>query len=224
MELIAETRKRCQELADQIEAVCDQPFSFDGDHPNSHSAFNHTHLWWLEYWADRFAWIDLGIRVACAETMLARWRARLKGHAPYQSTGYRLYLYEDLAPTLSAVAETSIGFPYPGEPTFVDHPRDIMALYAGRSWAEVFQDADIPSDKQILAAVKANAGSIGRPTANRLGTKPGALRKLIENWDLQDEVNALRKHFGRRPAKFRSDETLPHRYRIYEDRLPPGYA
>ncbi len=223
MDLIAETRPRCRDLADQIEVVCEQPFSFDGEHPNSHSAANHTHLWWLEYWADRLPWIDLGFRVACAETMLTRWRARLKGYAPYQAAGYRLYLYEDLAPTLSAVAETPFGFPYPGEPTFVDGPREIMALYAGRSWAEVFLDADIPNDQQILAAVKANAGSIGRPTANGLGLKPGALRKLIENCDLQDEVNAIRKHFGRRPARFRDEERLPFSYRVYEERLPPGY-
>ena len=204
--------------------MCEQPFRFDGDDPNRHSADNHRHLWALEYWADRHGWIDLAFRSRVAEAILAGWRRRLTGYAPYRAAGYRLYLYEDLAPTVSVVAETPTGFPYPCTPVFVDGPREIMARHAGRSWSALFACAGPtlrPAD--ILAAVERHAGSIGVPTARALGLRPGDLRKLIEQMDLAAQVNALRKRHRRRPARFRADPLSRDTVRMLELRLPPGY-
>jgi hypothetical protein len=45
--LISETRQRCPELAEFLEAVCAQPLNFDGPDAMSHSYCNHTHPWAL---------------------------------------------------------------------------------------------------------------------------------------------------------------------------------
>jgi hypothetical protein len=224
-ELLAFTRPRCPELARALAEIAERPLSFRGDDPNAHSADNHVHLWALEWWAERHPWIDLDYRTRAAEALLARWRARLPGFAPWRDRGFRLYLYEDLAPTLSVVAETDAGFPYPCAPRFVTSARQIMALHAGRRWSQVFAPAGptlAPAD--VLSAVAAHAGSIGAPTARALGLRRGDLRKLIEAHDLQDAVNALRKRHRRRPAVFRPwppPEARPH---MLEIRVPPRGA
>lgn len=223
--LVNFTRERCPELADFLVNACATPLTFEeGAHPNTHSADNHIHLFELERWADHHSWIDLDYRTQFAELIFARWRGRLKGLWPYRASGYRFYLYEDLAPTVSAVAETAEGFPYPGEPTFVSSPRDIMARFAERSWAGVFDfEPWAVSREKLIAAVEANAGSISKPTAASLGLKVGQLRTTIEVMGLDGEVNRLRKRFKRRPAKFRTEADLPFRYHCYELRLPAGY-
>lgn len=222
------TKSRCPELAQFLDECCLTPLAFEGDCPNAHSAHNHIHLWSLEWWADHHKWIDLDYRVAFVEHIFAAWRARLKGLPPYREAGYRFYLYEDLAPTVSVVAETPEGFPYPGEPQYVSCRRDIMALYADRSWTANFRDGPQGSPwevsrQRILDTIAGNAGSIGKPSATALGLKTGRLRTLIEQMMLDREVNAIRKRFKRRPANFREDEDPPHRYRIYEKRLPARY-
>lgn len=223
MTVLPETKTRCPELAAFLEACCEAPLRFDGDHPNQHSSHNHIHLWALEWWADHHAWITLDYRVRFVAEILNAWRGRLKGHAPYQADGYRLYLYEDMAPTLSVVAQTPFGFPYPGTPRFVGTATDIMTLYTGRSWRAQFEaGAQIPSAAEILRQVDKAAGSISKPTAQALGIGVGALRVLIEQMGLQSEVNALRKRYKRRPAQFRDEDSL-HSYRIYEQVLPAGF-
>ncbi|MEM8795339.1 MAG: hypothetical protein AAGE61_07215 [Pseudomonadota bacterium] len=224
MSILAFTQKKCPELADFLEGCCTAPLSFKGEHPNSHSSQNHIHLWALEWWADRLPWIDLQYRVDFVEEIVKRWRIRLKGLPPYQEKGYRLYLYEDLAPTISVVAETPYGFPYPGEPTFVAQRRDIMALYLERSWRANFEFEEFAvGPDALLAAIDKASGSISKPTANALGLKVGALRILIEQMGLDREVNQIRKKYKRRPAQFR-EETDFHKYRIHEQRVEPGYA
>jgi len=218
------TRTRCAELADFLHDCCVGPLAFEGDLPNAHSAHNHVHLWALEYWADRHTWIDLDYRVDFAEHILDRWRGRLKGLAPYHHAGYRMYLYEDMAPTVSVVAETPFGFPYPDTPVFVNGTREIMALYVGRSWRMNFAPlADGVTRDQVLGTIERQAGSIAKPTAQALGLQVGALRTLIEHMGLEDRVNAIRKRYRRRPARFRADEAFAHSYRIYERRLPAAY-
>jgi hypothetical protein len=223
MDVLTETRRRLPALARYIERVMEAPLVFEGDDPNLHSADNHVHLFMLEYLAEEEGWIDLGLRTRIAEALLDRWRSRLRGMMASSPRGFRLYLYQDLAPTISAVAETDTGFPYPPRPVHVDTPREIMALYDGRRWSGLFSGCgrDLPGDRQILDAIDGQAGSIGRPAAEALGMRPGDLRKLIECADLQDEVNAIRKRHKRRPARFRSPYELPHVYRIYEERVTP---
>jgi len=218
------TAERCPELAEFLESCCVQPLSFQGDCPNYHSSMNHTHLWALEYWADHHAWIDLDYRVAFIEIIFERWRGRLKGLEPYRGSGYRFYLYEWLAPTISVVAETPSGFPYPGEPKFVKSPRDVMALFVDRSWADNFgsEPWKIPQ-KKILRVIEANKGSISKPSAQALGLKVGALRVLIEQMGLDDKVNAIRKHYRRQPAKFRIEPDPEMKFHCYELRLPAEY-
>lgn len=220
-DLIAGTRARDRELAEWLEAVCESPLRFEGDCPNLHSSENHVHLFHLEYAAERHDWIGLTYREQVAETILGRWQARLRGMRASLPAGARLYVYQDMAPTVSAVAETPAGYPYPGEPTFVDSPREIMALYVGRRWSENFCPGGGPTPERIVAEVARHAGSIGKPTADALGMKVGVLRRAIEWFDLQEEVNALRKQAGRRPARFLAGEALPFRYSVYERRLAP---
>lgn len=223
MDFVQFTDQRCPELADFLESCCCAPLSFDGVHPLEHSSQNHIHLWCLEWWADRHAWIDLEYRLEFSKLIFRRWRERLKGLPPYNENGYRMYLYSGMAPSISVVAETKFGFPYGGEPTFVDEPKDIMALYLDRSWRSNFQfEAFDISHTDILAAIESTAGSIGKPTANKLGLKVGTLRKLIEEMSLGREVNDIRKKYKRRPAKFRPEE-YPHEYTVYEQKLPAKY-
>lgn len=99
--LISETRQRCPELAEFLEAVCAQPLNFDEPDAMRHSYCNHTHLWALEWRAERHAWMDLEYRIAFVDEIFARWRGRLKGLPPYRAGGYRMYLYQDLATTVS---------------------------------------------------------------------------------------------------------------------------
>lgn len=222
--LLVQTRSSCPELAGFLEAVCEQPFNFEGPHPNDHSYHNHTHLWALEWWADRHAWIDLAYRCAFAEEIFARWMARLRGFAPYHAAGYRLYLYQDLAPTVSVVAETPQGCPYDAGLKFVPSVRDVMQSYVGRSWSENFSsNSRCLTADDILEQVEAHQGSIGKPTANALGLSVARLRILIERMGLDRDVNRLRKHFRRRPANFRDELDIPFNALIYERRLPPGY-
>jgi hypothetical protein len=218
------TRTRCPELADFLAGCCIQPLAFEGAYPLMHSSHNHTHLWALEYWADHHAWIDLDYRVAFVRFIFERWRGRLKGLEPYRQSGYRLYLYEDMAPTISVVADTPYGFPYGGTPHFVKDVREIMALYVGRSWRQNFSGEpwELKAD-HILAAVEQHSGSISKPTATALGVPVGKLRILIEQMGLENRVNAIRKKFKRRPAAFRADAPFDHRFKIYEQRLPAGY-
>lgn len=224
MSLESFTRARCPELAEFLNGCCEAPLSFAGAHPIEHSSHNHIHFWALEYWADHYAWIDTQYRVEFAKTVLDRWTSRLKGFTPYRDRGYRLYLYQDLAPTVSAVAETNHGFPYGGQPVFVPGIREIMELHANQSWRAHFTSAPLAlSEDAVLDAIAKASGSISKPTANALGVSVGALRILIEQMGLTDEVNALRKRFKRRPAAFRSELMQPYSYKIFEQRLPPGY-
>lgn len=218
------TAKRCPELAAFLESCCSQPLSFEGDCPNYHSYLNHIHLWALEYWADRHAWIDLTYRTAFVELIFQRWRGRLKGLEPYRNSGYRFYLYEWMAPTVSVVAETPSGFPYPGKPIFVKSPRDVMRLFIDRSWAQNFDSEpwQIPRDK-VLRVIETNSGSISKPSADALGLRVGALRTLIEQMGLDRQVNAIRKQFKRRPARFRVEPDPEFEFACYELRLPANY-
>jgi hypothetical protein len=224
MNNVAFTRIRCPELADFLEACCSSRLAFDGAHPLEHSSQNHIHLWALEYWADRHEWIDLEYRAAFVDAIFQRWRGRLKGLAPYRMSGFRLYLYEDLAPTVSAVAETEFGFPYGGTPEFVQSTREVLELYLGRRWSDNFESGKwkLPPS-QVLRMVEDQQGSIGRRTASQLGIQVGALRILIEQMGLEASVNEIRKRHKRRPAAFRYNESFEHGYRVYERRLPPHY-
>ncbi|PPD44628.1 MAG: hypothetical protein CTY15_06700 [Methylocystis sp.] len=198
---------------------------FEGEEPNHHSACNHVHLWGLEYWAERCPGIDLSFRLEFVEEIFRQWRAQLRGLPPFQTAGYRLYLYEDLAPTVSVVAETPAGFPYEGGAVeFVGAPAEVMAGYLRQKWSDNFKFTPWPMPQtRILSAIEAHAGSISKPTANALGVGVGELRQLIETMGLEQKVNALRKRFRRRPATFRPALDLSTPRKIYERRLPPQF-
>ncbi|WP_127112654.1 hypothetical protein [Shimia sediminis] len=222
MQLRHFTQTHCPELADFLDHCCEAPLRFEGDHPLMHSSDNHIHLWALEYWADHHGWIDTGYRVRFAEAIFARWRARLKGMRPYQGRGYRLYLYADLAPTVSVVAETDVGCPYGLAEAFAPDLASVMRRYAGQSWAAHFGDEGAaPTPQAVLKAVERHHGSISKPTAQALGMQVGHLRRFIEWFELADEVNVLRKRHKRRPVQFREEHAAP--LEIWEERLPAGY-
>ena len=222
MDLLNFTQARCPELSAFLENCGEAPLRFEGDHPLMHSADNHIHLWALEYWADHHAWIDTAYRVRFAAAILDRWRARLKGLRPYQERGYRLYLYADLAPTVSVVAETDVGCPYGLAEDFAPDMATVMRQYEGQSWAAHFSDADDGLKPEVvLKAVERHHGSIGKPAAQALGIQVGHLRRFIEWFELGEEVNSLRKRYKRRPAQFRQYEPSP--MAVWEERLPAGY-
>ena len=225
MDVLRCTRDRSPELADYLERVCRAALSFEGDHPLQHSSDNHVHLWLLEYLADKHDWIDTDYRTAFVEHVFAFWKGRLKGLAPYRERGYRMYVYEDLAPTVSVVAETDHGCPYGASSlAFVGSAHEVMALYEGRCWREHFSGADWEiSPDRVLRVVEMNKGSIGKPTASRLGLKVGALRVLIANMGLEDDVNEVRRKNRRRPADFSSREEREQAVHIHEVLLRSGY-
>lgn len=227
MDILREAQSFSPSLALWLQAIGEQPFAFTGECPLQHSSHNHEHLFLLEYEADAHPQITLAFRCRVVCFIFERWKQRLKGYLPYQEAGYRLYLYEDSAPTISVVAETPHGFPYAGRPSFVHSPAEVMERYVGISWRERFSTAasrDIRPD-QILAAIEQRHGSIGRSTANALHMTTAELRKWIERYDLQGPANQLRKKYGRRPAQFIASDAFPEfaPYRIYELKLPARY-
>lgn len=216
-------RSRDRVFANYLEELAEQPLDFRDKHPNRHSARNHQHLWLMEYTAERDASMDLAMRCAAVAFVLSRWRDRLVSYAPYQRDGYRLYLYEDLAPTLSVVAETPIGFPYEGcaQFTFVRDIADVLRRYVSVPWSTRFKGIG-PTPDRVLKVVADEGGSLNR-SARALSMPLAELRRTIETYDLAREVNDMRKHNGRRPAHFFNvDFRLP-QTRIWEHRLPAGF-
>lgn len=224
-DLLKYTKAHSPELAAYLEGVAAARLTFDGDDPLRHSSDNHIHLWKLEYLADTHRWIDTRYRTEFVKYILEQWRRRLKGMQPYRERGYRIYVYEDLAPTVSVVAETDTGYPYKSERTmFVGSIAEVVQPYSERSWRDIFSGGEWElTPDSILDAVEKHQGSIGRPTAERLGTQVGALRKVIINMGLEDRVNAIRRHYRRRPADFSNVPRESHVLRVFERRLPAGY-
>ena len=225
MSFLQLTQSRSAELAEYAQFVAQMPFDFTGQHPIEHSAHNHVHLWKLEYLADTYPWINTSYRVDFVNYIFDQWRRRLKGFSPYQWRGYRLYLYEDLAPTLSVVAETEIGFPYArGQAIVVPTVEDVLQRYAHRSWKQYFASPGWEiSEKRLLNVVAKNNGSISKPTAEALGLTVGKLRILIINMGLAEQVNALRKRYRRSPADFSNDLETAYRWHVFEQCLPARY-
>ena len=99
-----------------------------------------------------------------------------------------------------------------------------MELYMRFSWRERFQTASASDteEEHLLEAIGQQSGSIGRVTADTLHLTAAQLRQRIEDLDLQEAINRIRKKSGRRPAQFHSpSEAL--RYRVYEPKLPARY-
>ena len=222
-DVIGYTRERSKELADYLEFVCQAKHSFEGEHPLQHSSYNHIHLWKLEYEADYHDWINLEYKEAFVKAIFNFWRINLKQYAPYRTSGYRLYLYQDTAPTVSVVANTPIGCPYVGL-TPVDTMRDVLKTYEGVSWKENFNyNFEGPSHKKVLGIIEKNKGSISKPSAEALGVKVGELRNLIINMGLDYEVNHIRKKHNKRPADFSNDLFEEYSGVLWERILPPSY-
>jgi hypothetical protein len=225
MDILNYTKGRSKELAQYLESISRTPFSFEGDHPIQHSSQNHIHLWLLEYLADTHNWIDTEYKSEFVSYILAFWKSRLKGLAPYYQRGYRMYVYEDLAPTISVVAETDVGCPYQApEMIFLESIREILDLYNKRSWRGNFSDSDWEiSPETLMKVVEKNKGSIGKPTASRLGVQVGKLRLLIMNMGLEYRVNDIRKKNRRRPADFSNTQENKYKMHLYEELLQPNY-
>lgn len=115
-DLLKYTKERSSELAEYLELVSAAPLMFEGDEPLQHSSHNHIHLSDLEYLAESNSWINAEYRAEFVEYVFEQWRRRLKGLKPYRERGYRIYVYETwMAPVVSVVAETDVGFPYDTE-------------------------------------------------------------------------------------------------------------
>jgi hypothetical protein len=227
MSFLETAAKITPELSDYVDGVAEDELSFSGEHPLAHSRANHVHLWKIEWLADYHAQIDLSIRQQAVEYIFERWRIRLKSFQPYQQSGYRLIRYEDSAPTVSVVAETSFGFPYGGEPNFVPTMAQVLKPYVGRSWKARFHpDAffTLKDKNDVLTAVQEAQGSIGTRAAQKLGLTVGEFRKQIEWLEMGSQVNKIRKQFHRSPAQFIDMDDRPFRYKVFEQRFPARYS
>ncbi|MDP1910936.1 MAG: hypothetical protein Q8K85_21755 [Hyphomicrobium sp.] len=202
-----------------MDGIAEAPLSFRGAGPILHSAANHRHLWALNAAADRDRSFDLAFRCRVVAHILERWRARLVSHATSSPHGFRLYLYEDLAPTVSVVAETPLGCPYGGDLTFVATIGEVLAAYDGRSWTALFEGGG-PKPDVIVNAVSHASGSL-RAGAQRMGMPLARFRRLIETFDLAGDINRIRKHNGRRPARFADCDALPPKLRIWDYAIAP---
>ena len=109
---------------------------------------------------------------------MSRWRARLRSYAPYARQGFRLYIYEDLAPTLSVVAETEWGCPYQAElvPSSI---REVLEPYEKRDWRLHFHFEGGDPRGRVLSAIERHQGSISKPTARSLGVTVGELPSQV---------------------------------------------
>lgn len=227
MDILAYTKARSKELAEYLDECARSPLAFDGDDPLMHSSDNHIHLWNLEYFAERNEWVNLEYKHEFITYVLNAWRNRIKGLSPYQTKGYRMYVYSDMAPTLSVVAETEMGFPYRyslDNAVYVNDLMSVLKLYEGRKWSQNFSGEWSLTHEAVLEAVASNQGSISKPTANMLGLKVGELRHLIINMGLSQKVNAMRKKYKRRPADFSNDIDENYQTLFYEILLPPKFS
>lgn len=184
-----------------------------------HSSYNHQHLWMQEYYARKTSKINFLFRKEVVQYLFARWKMRLKGYTPYQQSGYRLYLYEDREPTISVVAETSQGFPYrymKDSLLLVKNPDDILVLYNDSSFKHYL------TPKEVLSVLDECKGSL-RQTALSLHVELAELRRQIENMELSQKVNQLRKKYKRIPALFTNRDLYSSTKKIYEECLPKQY-
>ena len=212
------------ELREYVEAIAEMEFVFWGDHPEAHSGENHEHLWKIEWLADDYPQIDLAIRQQAVEFIFERWRVRLKSFHPYRQSGYRLFLYEDVAPTVSVGAQSPHGFFYSDRLQFVSSIGDVLRPFTNRSWRARFASGLPPPDQRsLLSAIEKTQGSIGTRAAQSLGINVAELRKRIEWLEISGQINDLRKRFKRRPAKFVDHDLSPFKCKIFELRLPANY-
>ena len=215
------------ELAEYVDAIAEMELVFRGDHPIEHSRHNHVHLSSIEWLAVRHPQIDLSIREQAVQFVFERWRARLKSFHPYRQSGYRLYLYEDFAPTISVVADTAHGFPYGKEPAAWSSVDEVFKPFVKITNTKPMQldccQESALSGDMILSAVERARGSIRTRAAQSLGLSVAELRKRVEWFYLCDQVNDLRKRFKRRPARFTDQDSRFFEFKIFELRLPANY-
>jgi hypothetical protein len=219
MDFLKKIRAISQEFADYISAIAESELRFQGEHPIEHSRYNHVHLFGLERCARENPRIDLKLKMQAVEYIFARWQVRLKSYQPHTQQGFRMYLYEDFAPTISVVAETQFGFPYGRQPVFVGSPMEILEIYENRDWNDFLQPSE---ETAVLFAIEKSQGSIGTRAAQLIGLRAVELRKYIEWFELGYQVNVIRKQFHRRPAKFLSYEDRFARFKCYELRVNPA--
>lgn len=217
MDFLKKAHDISQEFAEYISAIAESDLRFQGEYPIEHSRYNHVHVFGLERCARENPCINLNLKTQAIEYIFARWKVRLKSYQPHTKEGFRMYLYEDFAPTISVVAETQFGFLYGGQAVFVDSPKEILEIYEDRDWNDFLQASE---ETAVLFAIEKSQGSIGTRAAQLIGLRAVELRKYIEWFEIGDQVNAIRKQFHRRPARFLSYEDRFARFKCYELRVP----
>lgn len=221
MDFLSKTRRFCPELAAEIHRIAEKTFTFASERPTDNSQFNYEYLWLAESRADSFKQIDLRFRVEMVEYIVKRWKQNLRGYRPYQESGYRIYMWRTLGPKITVVQFVK----EPGDENgieFIDSLEKFLRPCAQRSWKANFPLGTPLDLSKVLRTVEKMRGSIGKPAAERLGMTRGELRKLIEQIDLVDDVNRIRKRFKRRPAAL-TPMPVPRRLPAYEIILPPRY-
>ena len=207
-----------------LEDVAERRFDFTFLHSPYEYRYHYEYFWFVEMYADAHLEIDARFRAGSIHYVLARWRANLRGYRPYQDMGYYIYMWETLAPKLGVMPLSHANEIGRDQEFDVKTIEEFVQPYQGRSWREIWAEGAHIRDKDILKAVRAENGSIGTRTSRRLGVNVAELRRLIESWDVSEEVNRIRKANRRRPAqlvKWSDRADVPHR--VYSEIWPKNY-
>tara|TARA_B100000315_G_C14424117_1_gene516985 strand:- start:161 stop:832 length:672 start_codon:yes stop_codon:yes gene_type:complete len=205
-----------RELGEWIEYFSALEFDFNPDNIYAYNS-NYEYFWYLESKACDHPEIDLAFRCGTVEYIRSLWRVRLKGYAPYRTTGYFLYMWESLAPKMEIMAFKPELLHFEPREVVVDSIEEMMRPYVDRPWDGLFDwSRPRPGPKDILHVIEKEKGSIGSRTAQRLGFKVGELRRDIGRWEIEGQVNCIRKKYHRRPAKFVNHYEAEWRRHYYE--------
>jgi hypothetical protein len=194
------------ELGRFVEEIAMAEFHFGDIHPVEDGRANKQYLWLPEYLALRERRIDLRFRCRMLEYILGVWRQRLKGYQPYRHSGYAIYLYDMSSPRLSVCANWDPCFPRrDGDPSrkMIATLEEFFRKWADEPWRG---NCCCPPREEVdglLRAIEKGKGSIATGVAQSLGMNGAALRRLIEDHGLGEEVNRIRKMHKRRPVRFR---------------------
>ena len=199
--ILQRARSISGQFVDHIEDCAECVFDFSDLNDPYANPDNRVYLWFVESFLEDYEGDGLAFRVAITRYILERWRSRLKGYQPYHQTGYIIYIYETLAPKLDVLIPGSGVLS--GQQNLIPTLEEYWQPYTRIPWRDRFEARGIRDEvRRTLEALKKENGSISHGTAQRLGITRAQLRRNIMSWEIEDDVNGIRKHFRRKPAHF----------------------
>jgi hypothetical protein len=211
-------------LGSRVEEIAERRFDFRFIHDPSAYPYNFDNFSFVEWMADFHSEINGKFRASIIRYVLERWRKNLRSYRPYKDSGFYVYLYGPMAPKLGVIPLTHKNRLSGVREISIATIEDFFRPYEERPWRGNFEGDGMPRGPAILKVINAEKGSIGTRTATRLKVSVVQLRNLIEDWGLSEEVNQIRKHNNRRPARLvhwssQGDEPIP----VYHEIWPKNY-